>query len=108
MSQYCSRLLPEAYVQELAEMTDYEIAAEAARFRSDSLCRKGSSTAAILFWYRIRSGREEYEAFLLIYSRYWTAEKAARRAKKRVRPSNRPIVGSWSPAATKRPSFSFA
>ncbi|MEX0881376.1 MAG: hypothetical protein WEC17_01660 [Candidatus Saccharimonadales bacterium] len=89
-------------------MTDNEIAAEAARFRSDSRCRKGSSTAAILFWYRIRRSREEYEVFLLLYSRYWTAEKAARKAKKRVRPSNRPIVGSCPSKSFRRQALSFA
>jgi hypothetical protein len=94
MSQYCHRVLPDGYKQELAEMTVFEVAAESARFRSSSHCRKGSATAAILYWYRMTYGRKAYEAFLLIYRSYGAAEKAARGAGMRQRPERRPIVGA--------------
>lgn len=92
MSRHCG-VLPDEYKQKLKGMTLHEIAAEAAKFRSDGK-RCGTATALILRWTIInRLAPDAKDYFLALYNKAWMVEKDARRHEQSARPQNRPVRG---------------
>ncbi|MGH7157030.1 MAG: hypothetical protein ACREGG_02885 [Candidatus Saccharimonadales bacterium] len=102
-------ILPDTYKQKLRGMTLHEIAAEAARLRSDGK-RCGTATALILRWtiqHKLAPGARSY--FLNLYSNAWLAEKAARAANLSGRPEDRPAKGGqWRARRDSRIRHGFA
>ena len=88
--------LPDSYKLRLTGLSLTEIAAEAAKFRSDSKHRPGTSTTLILRWTitNLVSDQETKNHFLGLYREAWKAEKAARHAGTSRRPTERPVVGA--------------
>jgi len=88
--------LPQEYVSKLERLSLPEIAAEAAKYRSDGK-RCGTATALILRWaFAHRISRNDAGArawFLALYTKAWEAEKADRAAGKSCRPDTRPARG---------------
>jgi hypothetical protein len=85
--------LSESYKQELDAKSIEDIAALAAKLRSDGrTC--GTATAKILEWAkRHKVSPDAVNVFMALYRAAWTAEKAARAAGRSTRPENRPVKG---------------
>lgn len=95
MPRYEGRL-PESFIAELEAMTDWQLAKKIAQMRSDG-DRPGCATALTLRWVlrkRFNNSLPQMDQFLLLYSRAWELEKAARARGRRERLQNRPIQGS--------------